>query len=78
MDLDNAATFLLGSIGYGMGFILWLMAIIVVNNLLHKYWKPVKIFTYDSWFINPPIVDKSVEPKEVPSERSEEKRNGRS
>ena len=78
MDLDTASTFLLGSIGYGLGFILWIGVIIVVNNLLSKYWKPVKMFTYDSWFVNPPIVDKLVEPKEVIDERSQEKRNGRS
>jgi hypothetical protein len=78
MDLDTAATFLLGSIGYGMGFILWIGVVIVVNNLLSKYWKPVKMFTHDSWFINPPIVDKSVEPQEVADARSQEKRNGRS
>ena len=78
MDLDTASAFLLGSIAYGLGFILWIGVAVVVNNLLSKHWKPVKIFTYDSWFINPPIVDKSVEPKEVSNAGSEEKRNGRS
>lgn len=78
MDLDNAATFLLSSIGYGMGVILWLIVAVVINNILSKFWKPVKIFTHDSWFINPPAIDKSVEPQEVSNARSEEKRNGRS
>jgi hypothetical protein len=74
MDLDNAATFLLGSVGYGMGFILWIAVVVVVNNLLHKHWKPVKMFTPDSWkAFNPPI--HRIEPHEVNDGKPEEKRN---
>ena len=31
-----------------------IIAIVFVNNILHKYWKPVRIFTLDSWNLNPP------------------------
>ena len=54
MDMDQAAVFLAGSILTMLGFIVVIAGVIAINNLLHKYWKPVKIFTADSWNINPP------------------------
>ena len=39
MDLDTAATFLAGSILTCMGFIVCVASAIVINNLIHKYWK---------------------------------------
>lgn len=53
--MDQAAVWLAGSILTMLGFIVVVAGIIVVNNILHKYWKPVRIFTADSWtMINPP------------------------
>jgi hypothetical protein len=75
MDMDQAAVWLAGSILTVMGFVVIIIGILIVNNLLHKYWKPVKLFTYDSWFVNPPMIDKSVEPLEVQDGKSKEKRN---
>jgi hypothetical protein len=49
MDMDQAAVFLAGSILTALGFLVVISAIVVVNNLLHKYWKPVSIFTPDSF-----------------------------
>jgi len=54
MDMDQSAVFLAGSILTALGFIVVIAAIIAVNNLLHKFWKPVRIFTADSWNFNPP------------------------
>jgi hypothetical protein len=55
MDMDQAAVWLCGSILTTLGFLVIIGGIIIVNNLLHKYWKPVKIFTADSWVaFNPP------------------------
>ena len=55
MDMDQAAVFLAGSILTALGFLVVIAAVIIVNNLLHKYWKPVRIFTSDSWSaMNPP------------------------
>ena len=55
MDMDQAAVFLAGSILTVLGFIVVIAGIIAINNMLHKYWKPVKIFTPDSWqLFNPP------------------------
>lgn len=56
MDMDQAAVFLAGSILTALGFLVIIAAVIAVNNLISKYWKPVRIFTADSWSaINPPI-----------------------
>ena len=55
MDMDQAAVFLAGSILTALGFVVVIVAIVIVNNILHKYWKPVKIFTSDSWNLSPPV-----------------------
>ena len=49
MDMDQSAVFLAGSILTALGFIVVIAAIVAVNNLLHKYWKPVRMFTADSF-----------------------------
>ena len=55
MDMDNAATWLAGSILLMLGFIVIVSGIVAINNILHKFWKPVKFFTPDSWTaFNPP------------------------
>jgi hypothetical protein len=54
MDMDQSAVFLAGSILTALGFLVVVAAIVVVNNILAKYWKPVRIFTADSWNFNPP------------------------
>jgi HKD family nuclease len=64
--MDQAAVFLAGSILTALGFIVVIGAAVLVNNLLSKYWKPVRIFTSDSWNINPPVVvetEPKIEPK---------------
>ena len=71
MDMDQAAVFLAGSILTAIGFVVIVAAAVAVNNLLHKYWKPVRIFTDDSFklgnggvrFAEPHELDKSQEPK---------------
>jgi hypothetical protein len=56
MDMDQAAVFLAGSILTMLGFVIVVAGFVVINNIIHKYWKPVKIFTPDSWsMINPPL-----------------------
>ena len=55
MDMDQAAVFLAGSILTMMGFIVVVIGVVVANNIITKYWKPVRIFTSDSWSaMNPP------------------------
>jgi hypothetical protein len=69
MDMDQAAVFLAGSILTALGFVVVIIAIVIVNNILHKYWKPVKIFSADSWHINPPqrfAESYEIEPEKIP------------
>jgi hypothetical protein len=54
MDIENAANILAGSILTGLAFIVAVIVIVAVNNILHRYWKPVRIFTANSWNFNPP------------------------
>jgi hypothetical protein len=39
MDIDQAAVFLAGSILTALGFIVIVMAAVVINNIIHRYWK---------------------------------------
>jgi len=55
MDVDVASEILAGSILTGLAFVVFVITIVVINNIIHKYWKPVRIFTADSWHFNPPI-----------------------
>ena len=68
MDMDQAAVFLAGSILTALGFVVVIAAVVVVNNILSKYWKPVRIFTADSWNFNPPqrFIDETEAPKIEP------------
>ncbi len=53
--MDQAATFLASSILIMLAAIIIIAGILIVNNLLNKYWKPINIFTPDSWKgFNPP------------------------
>lgn len=54
MDMDQSAVFLAGSILTMLGFTVVIIGIVAINNIIHKFWKPVRIFTSDSWHINPP------------------------
>ena len=52
--MDQSAVFLAGSILTALGFIAIIAGIVAVNNIIAKFWKPVRIFTHDSWNFNPP------------------------
>jgi len=49
MDIDKSAVFLAGSVLIMFGFVIIVAGCAVINNIIHKYWKPVRIFTADSW-----------------------------
>ena len=55
MDMDQAAVFLAGSILTALGFIVVVATIVAINNIISRYWKPVRIFSADSWNLNPPV-----------------------
>ena len=44
--MDQAAVFLAGSILTGLGFIAIIASVVVINNIIAKYWKPL------GWFKN--------------------------
>lgn len=47
--MDQAAVWLAGSILFMLGFIVVITGLVIVNNIVHKYWKPIRVFTTDSW-----------------------------
>lgn len=48
MDIESAANFLVGSILSGLGFCILAIVIVFINNILSKYWKPVKIIHWQT------------------------------
>jgi hypothetical protein len=46
MDMDQSAVFLAGTILFALGLIVLIGAFVVINNILHKYWKPVQFFKW--------------------------------
>lgn len=49
MNIDNASNFLISSILLAVSLLILAAAFTAINNLLHKYWKPVTLFSQDSW-----------------------------
>jgi hypothetical protein len=47
MDMDQASVFLAGSILTCLGFVVIAIAILVINNLCAKYWRPVTWIRFD-------------------------------
>ena len=72
MDLDTYLTFTIASLLISIGVIFLSLTVILLNNLLHKYWKTVKLVEWipNARFAEPQEVlhvDKTNEPhlKEV-------------
>jgi len=51
MDMDQAAVWLAGSILFALGAVVIVAGVVVINNIMHKYWKPVQFF---KWLDHPP------------------------
>lgn len=49
--MDQSAVFLAGSVLMAIGIIVLVGMLVIINNILHKYWKPVKLFTNDSFAV---------------------------
>jgi hypothetical protein len=63
MDIDSALTFFGSSLFIALGIIVIGAAVLVVNNLFMKFWKPVPIWTIPQYkFVEHPI-NKTDEPK---------------
>ncbi len=69
MDMDSAAVFLAGTILYALGFIVILVAVVVSNNIIHRFWKSFGWKFFPAYWDNTPRfvdsqeVDKSIDPK---------------
>lgn len=70
MDMDQAAVFLAGSVLTMSGLIVLVAGAVVINNIIHKYWKSFGWKFFPAVFDHPPVrfaepeeVDKSVDPK---------------
>jgi hypothetical protein len=42
--MDQAAVFLAGSILTALGFVVVVAGAVVINNIIHKFWKPIQIW----------------------------------
>jgi hypothetical protein len=49
MTVESASTFLVSSLLLMIGFIIIVIAIVIINNILHKYWKPLKILKFEEY-----------------------------
>ena len=71
MDMDQGAIWLAGSILVMLGVIVIVMGVLVINNLLANYWKPVKWakYNYHSVYYDPvsgeQLISKSTTQKEA-------------
>jgi hypothetical protein len=57
MDMTQAAIFLAGSILTMIAFIVIVIGIVIINNIIHKHWKTITIWKFDSY---PPIYEDPV------------------
>ena len=57
MNIDQAAVFLAGSILTALGFIVVVIAAVVVNNIIYKYWKSF------GWKFFPAYIEKDLDKK---------------
>ena len=55
MIAEQMATWLIGSILFALGSIVLVFGVILINNLLHKYWKPITIVMFRNESIYPKI-----------------------
>ena len=51
MDITNSAIFLASSVLIMMGSVIIVIAAVIINNIMYRYWKPVRVFTVDSFSI---------------------------
>ena len=56
MDIDTAAIFLASSILMALGFIVIVIAVVVINNIIHKYWKSFGWKFFPAYLEKEPIV----------------------
>jgi hypothetical protein len=58
MDVNQAATFLAGSLLIGIALVIVGSVILILNNLFHKFWKPIKMIAYHNPQYQEPVLEK--------------------
>jgi hypothetical protein len=61
MTIDQAANFLIGCILSGLGFVVIGVILILLNNLFHKFWKPIQFGVWAAPSYYPEQVDTKIE-----------------
>ena len=46
IEVIQAANFVTGAILISLGIIIIVAAILLINNIFTRFWKPIKVFTY--------------------------------
>jgi hypothetical protein len=68
MNIDGQVYFLIGAILISLGVMVAGAALLALNNLFHRFWKPIpvpKSFTEPSRFIDPATDSTKTEPKQM-------------
>ena len=65
MSVDQASNFLISSILFSLGVIILIVAITAINNILSKFWKPVKMTYYMPGFELNPYQEYKIEPHDL-------------
>lgn len=52
--MDQMANFMAGSLLGSIGAIVIVIAIVIINNIFARFWKPVKMFHYEVRFADQP------------------------
>jgi len=58
LEITNAVNFLVGSILFSFSAIILAVMVIILNNLFHRFWKPIKWQVFDPQDVH--IVDHRV------------------
>jgi hypothetical protein len=56
MDVTSSSIFLVGSILLSLAMLVLVSAVVLMNNIIHKFWKPIKLYAYHT-------VEREPEPK---------------
>lgn len=53
MNIDHMANFLIGSILFAIGSIVLVFGVVLINNILHRYWEPITIVYWKNESVDP-------------------------
>lgn len=68
MIADQMANWLIGSILFSLGVLVLIFVCVLINNILHKYWKPVTIVFFRNESLYPNMRFSATEDNSIPKE----------